>query len=139
MNAIWTPEEEANRLAARFSGVNQAKFARENNLPGGASMLSQHIKGRRPLNLEAAKVYARGFHCSISDISPRLAADVLDASHLTLQSGEHLVSALEDWRLQASSRSQAVIDTLTLLAKKNKLRDEDWLLIEQMVQRFAQK
>ena len=52
---------------------------------------------------------------------------------------EELVSALEDWRLQASSRSQAVIDTLTLLAKKNKLRDEDWLLIEQMVQRFAQK
>jgi DNA-binding Xre family transcriptional regulator len=54
-------------------------------------------------------------------------------------SAEALVSSLEDWRLQASSRSQAVIDTLTLLAKKNKLRDEDWLLIEQMVQRFAQK
>lgn len=53
--------------------------------------------------------------------------------------GDEIVSALEDWRLQASSRSQAVIDSLTLLAKKNKLRDEDWLLIEQMVRRFAQK
>lgn len=52
---------------------------------------------------------------------------------------EHIVSALQDWRLQASSKSQEVIDQLTLLAKKNKLRDEDWLLIEQMVQRFVQK
>jgi hypothetical protein len=50
-----------------------------------------------------------------------------------------VIDALQDWRLKASSKSQEVIDQLTLLAKKNKLRDEDWLLIEQMVQRFVQK
>jgi hypothetical protein len=50
-----------------------------------------------------------------------------------------VIDALQDWRLKASSKSQEVIDQLTLLAKKNKLRDEDWLLIEHMVQRFVQK
>lgn len=49
------------------------------------------------------------------------------------------MAALQDWRLQASARSQKVIDQLTLLAKKNKLRDEDWELIEQLVLRFTQK
>lgn len=50
-----------------------------------------------------------------------------------------LMDALQDWRLQASTRSVAVIDQLTLLAKKNKLQEADWLLIEQLVQRFSQK
>ena len=50
-----------------------------------------------------------------------------------------LVQTLEDWRLKASSKSQEVIDQLTLLAKKNMLRDEDWQLIEQMIQRFVRK
>lgn len=137
---IWSQEEEAAHLANRFNGVNQASFARDHGVPGGASMLSQHIKGRRPLNLDAAKAYAKGFGCSLSEISPRLASEIESATHLiNPRSPDNIVSALEDWRLQASSRSQAVIDQLTLLAKKNKLRDEDWLLIEQMVKRFAQK
>lgn len=44
----------------------------------------------------------------------------------------HIQQVLNDWRLQASSRSQQVLDNLILLAKKNELRDEDWQLIEQM-------
>jgi len=54
-------------------------------------------------------------------------------------SNSSLLVALQDWRLQASSKSQEVIDNLTLLAKKNKLRDEDWQLIEQMVIRFTNR
>lgn len=79
----WTVEEEAVRLHERFIGLNQAKFARDFSVPGGASMVSQHIKGRRPINLDAAKAYARGFNCSLAEISPRLAANVEDASTLT--------------------------------------------------------
>lgn len=87
MSKIWTQEEEANRLRERFDalksekGIGQAEFARVNNVPGGPSLLSQHIKNRRPINLEAATSYAKGFGCSIGEISPRLAKEVLDASN----------------------------------------------------------
>jgi hypothetical protein len=73
MGKIWTTDEEAKHLAARFVGVNQAEFARKHALPGGPSMLSQHIKGRRPINMEAALVYMKGFKVGLEDISPRLA------------------------------------------------------------------
>jgi hypothetical protein len=72
----WTNEEEAERLARRFQGVNQAEFARKHGIKGGASMVSQHIHGRRPLSLEAATSYAKAFGCPLAEISPRLAAQV---------------------------------------------------------------
>lgn len=80
MSRIWTQTEEAERLKARFQGVKQAQFARDHNLPGGASMLSQHIHNRRPLNLEHALVYAKGFGVSLDEISPRLASETREAS-----------------------------------------------------------
>lgn len=55
------------------------------------------------------------------------------------ESEQQLLVALEDWRLKASSRSQQVLDNLILLAQKNELRDEDWLLIEQMAARMRRK
>ncbi|NIF85269.1 helix-turn-helix transcriptional regulator [Comamonas sp. Tr-654] len=84
---IWTPEEEAHRLAARFRDVKQAAFAREFNVPGGASMISQHIKGHRPISLEAALAYAKGFECTLADISPRLAASISAATKLSSKDG----------------------------------------------------
>jgi SOS-response transcriptional repressor LexA len=86
MNDIWTQEEEAKRLHARFDaykavyGLGQAQFARTYKVPGGASMVSQHIKGRRPLSLEAAGAYATGFGVELVDISPRLAKEVMQAT-----------------------------------------------------------
>lgn len=77
----WTPEEEARRLRERFSTVkSKAAFARENHLPGGASMLSQHLSGHRPLNLSAATAYAKGFGVTLWEISPRLANEVAAAN-----------------------------------------------------------
>jgi SOS-response transcriptional repressor LexA len=70
---IWTTQEEADNLALRFAGVNKAEFARKFDVPGGASMLSQHVSGHRPISLEAAIAYTKGFDCSLNDISPRLA------------------------------------------------------------------
>ncbi len=75
-------EQEAKRLAARFEGVNKAKFAREHGIPGGASMVSQHIHGHRTIGLDAATAYARGFGVGLEEISRRLAAQVAKASHL---------------------------------------------------------
>jgi hypothetical protein len=80
------PDFEVQQLALRFAGVNQANFAREFNVPGGASMVSQHVHGRRPMNIESAIAYATGFKCALQDISPRLADQVLRALPL-LQPG----------------------------------------------------
>jgi phage repressor protein C with HTH and peptisase S24 domain len=70
--------EEAARLQARFSAadISQAAFARQFKVPGGASMVNQHVKGRRPINLAAARAYAEGFRVSLAEISPRLAREV---------------------------------------------------------------
>ena len=82
MSEIWTVEEEARRLELRFAslkvstGMGQAAFARKFGVPGGASMVSQHVKGRRPINLMAAAAYSVGFGCSIAEISPRVANDI---------------------------------------------------------------
>lgn len=55
--------------------MTKAEFARTYKIPGGASMVSQHLSGNRPISMDAAIAYARGFGCSIADISPRLAAE----------------------------------------------------------------
>lgn len=57
-------------------GIGKAEFARAVKFPGGASMISQHLSGHRPISLDAAKAYMRGFACRISDISPDLAAQL---------------------------------------------------------------
>lgn len=49
------------------------------------------------------------------------------------------VALLDSWRLQASSRSQQVIDNLILLAQKNELREDDWDLIEHMAARMRRR
>lgn len=70
---------DGDRLGQRFkqlkeqSGMTKASFAREFKVPGGASMISQHISGNRPISLEAAVCYMAGFGCSMEEISPSLA------------------------------------------------------------------
>lgn len=83
MNPIWTTEEEAANLAALFAAVdNKAAFARTHNVPGGASMLSQHISGHRPMSMEAAVAYAHGLGIPIEKVSPRIAKQIADYSKL---------------------------------------------------------
>lgn len=139
---------DGDRLQIKFdllkaaTGMKKAEFARVFKVPGGASMISQHISGHRPIGLDAVVAYAKGFSCPIAEISPRLALEVEQASqYKTADSAQvgNLIANLQDWRLQASSKSQEVIDTLTLLAKKNKLRDEDWQAIDTMVLRFMDR
>lgn len=81
MNTHHTAAQEALNLAKRFAelklkGVSQAQFARDNDVPGGANFLNQHIKGRRQIGMDSALVYARGLGCTLEDISPRLASQV---------------------------------------------------------------
>lgn len=81
MNTHPTAAQEALNLAKRFAelkqqGISQAQFARDNDVPGGANFLNQHIKGKRQIGMDSALVYARGLGCTLEDISPRLASQV---------------------------------------------------------------
>jgi len=80
---IWDSREEAENLGRRFSGINKAKFARDHKVRGGASMISQHISGNRPISLDAAVAYARGLGCTLAEISPRLDLEIKKAKNLT--------------------------------------------------------
>lgn len=86
----WTIQEEADRLKARFKGVNRAEFARVHKINGGDAFIYQHINGRRPMNLESALKYAKGFNVQLEEISPRLAAEVVNANkHLNNSSAPY--------------------------------------------------
>lgn len=47
-----------------------------------------------------------------------------------------LENALSDWRIKASPNSRRTIDKLSVLAQKNALRDEDWILLDQIAARL---
>lgn len=79
----WTTEEEAANLRRLLASVkNKAQFAKDFGVPGGASMLSQHQSGHRPISLDAAKAYAKGLGIGIGEIAPRFAKLVSDVSEL---------------------------------------------------------
>ena len=118
---IWTADEEARRLAERFATVRQAAFAREFKVPGGPSMITQHIKGNRPISWEAAIAYATGFKCSLDEISPRLAAvtrmatqylkpDAQTEPHAGLSAPPHLGAALASLATLLSGADPATRD-----------------------------
>lgn len=80
MNDMTQAQIEGANLAAKFkrlkeeSGISKAEFVRRYKVPGGQSMISQHISGHRPIGLEHAAAYMQGFGCAIEEISPSLAA-----------------------------------------------------------------
>lgn len=114
MLEIWTKEQEAENLSRLFDGVsNKAAFAREFKVPGGASMLSQHCSGHRPMSLEAAIAYAKGFKCSIAQISPRLALEVQQASGTEFSGLEPQVPSTAP----TPNPDPTLIDTLARLAQ----------------------
>lgn len=76
---IWSIQEEAERLKARFTNVNRAEFARLYEIKGKDAYIYQHITARRPITLDAALAYAKGFNVSLEEISPRLAKEVGNA------------------------------------------------------------
>lgn len=85
-------------------------------------MVSQHIKGRRPLNLAAATAYAVGFGVALEEISPRLAREVSAAKSLqkttTIAQPEerHVTDSqwqlLQDFEMLPDDEKQALRSTL---------------------------
>jgi SOS-response transcriptional repressor LexA len=77
--------DEADNLDRLFkdlkssTGMSRAAFARQFNVPGGAQMIQQHLKGVRPINMDAGIAYANGFKVSLEEVSPRLAKEAAKA------------------------------------------------------------
>lgn len=65
-------EQESAALRTLMGERNKVEFARAHAFPGGASMISQHMHGRRPINLEHGLVYSEGLGVTLDRISPRL-------------------------------------------------------------------
>jgi len=109
---IWTKQEEAEALKRRFIDVeNRADFAREFKVPGGDSMINQHITGHRSISLKAAIAYANGFGCSLEEISPRHANAAKQAS--ILLPSDNIVSQ----KRPPTKREQRIDEIVALLQK----------------------
>lgn len=114
MTAEPTPYlTDGQRLGIRFEslkrdkGISKALFARKYKVPGGASMISQHISDHRPISLEAASAYVKGFGCTLADISPALASKLPpDQADRTPQS-IHFVQDKNMAEIGAGSKSWA--------------------------------
>ena len=121
---IWTQQEEAERLTARFaeSKVTQKAFAEAFGVKGGAAMIYQHTRGLRPMNLEAATAYARGFGVALEEISPRLAA--LAAESNTVLSAEGAAAAKErsEEKQSLPPNVQAVVDMMMRTDDEGRMR-----------------
>ena len=61
-------------------------------MPVGPSLLSQHILNRRPINLQSARAYAKGFGCSIAEISPRLFSELEKANTINGDATGHTLA-----------------------------------------------
>lgn len=112
----WTTEEEASNLRRLLASVkNKAQFAKDFGVPGGASMLSQHQSGHRPISLEAAKAYAKGLGIGIGEIAPRFAKLISDVSELANagtygdQSGTELPRVLHNPTIPAYQAPDAIL------------------------------
>ena len=84
-------EEEGRNLERLFEehGIqNRAKFARDHEIKGGGNFIHQHIKGIRPIGLEAGIVYAKAFGIPLSEISNRL-SKIVDSVLASTYSNEH--------------------------------------------------
>lgn len=74
--------EEAARLLRLFNArpapkLSQAKFGEKYEI-GSQGVVWQYLNARIPLNVEQAVRFAKGLNCSVSDFSPRLAAELAE-------------------------------------------------------------
>lgn len=71
--------EDAKRLKALYSatphGLSQAEFGQRHEI-GSQGMVWQYLNGHTALNAKAAKSFAVGLGCNVSDFSPSLAQEI---------------------------------------------------------------
>jgi hypothetical protein len=66
--------EHPTELEKLFAKVeNRREFAKKWKVPGGASMIYQHIAGLKPISLKAGLIYSEAFGVPLEAVSPKLA------------------------------------------------------------------
>lgn len=111
---IWTQQEEADRLHQRFATGKVAKntFAQSHGIKGGSAMIYQHTRGLRPLNLEAAMAYARGFGVPLEEVSPRLALIAAESNTVLSAEGAAAAKEINDERNTLPAEVQQVVEMM---------------------------
>ncbi|MEJ5028799.1 hypothetical protein [Comamonas sp. MYb69] len=76
---------EAARLRSLWEkskhGLSQQVFGERFDI-GNQSAVGQFLRGQTPLSMKAAVGFARGLQCNLTDISPRLALEIVEGSRL---------------------------------------------------------
>lgn len=91
-NLIYVQEGEA--LKERFvklrkeKKISRQKFAEMYDCPGGDAMIYQHITGRRPISMNSALAYAKGFGVTLKEISQRLAEEAEKSAQMLKSDGD---------------------------------------------------
>jgi hypothetical protein len=66
--------EHPTELEKLFAKVeNRREFAKKWKVPGGASMIYQHIADLKPISLKAGLIYSEAFGVPLEAVSPKLA------------------------------------------------------------------
>lgn len=135
---VATYDDEVSWLRKQFAKIpNKAKWAREHDLKGGASMLSQHLSGNRPLSLEAAVTYAAGFGVPLATVSKRLAEIQSRASSLPAESDSEASSSRSSHKasqVSISPRSASLALRIDALSKDR--RERVYALIDLTLRNF---
>ena len=134
-------EEEGRNLDRLFKskGIeNRAEFARENKTRGGGNMISQHIKGHRPISMEAGIAYAKGFNVYLSEISERL-AQIIESAPMKNDDGKEKANAwpfktrYEDFVSVPQPVKNAIEQFISIASKAYPISNDDCLnLIDAM-------
>lgn len=129
----WTTEMEAANLRELFSGIkNKAEFARQHKVPGGPSMLSQHLSGNRPISGMAAVAYARGLKVPLDRISPRFAA-LVDIANQAIEADAVGTMSLDVQEVEADYLPGFKDLSIPVLANSGSMGDGDDQLHEEVV------
>ena len=86
---------EGKNLKLMLTGKNIAKLARDFSIPGGGSLVNQHIVGHRPISVESAIAYAKALNCSVVEISPRIAKKIEMAYSVDKNRGGNMRDQME--------------------------------------------
>lgn len=126
------------RLAGKLEEVIRESNLKQSDIAVACGVTKQAVQGW----IKTGRI-AKNHLPKLAEISGRpltwwLAGEQTEEEPQTNESAR-ILNELKSWRMNASTRSQAVIDQLCTLAQINALREEDWTLIEHLAARLKSR
>lgn len=121
--------EDAGRLLDLYEkkikgNKSQIEFGVDSGI-GSQGMVYQYLQGKRPLNIVAATKFAAAMGCKISDFSPSLAKDILEAARYVEGAGVWPHEYLPEDRFMKRSKRERGNLELLVIEKLEDLEAED--------------